>query len=84
MKMTCLMTRLEWKVFISSKLCRLITLPLQEFVKHTFDELLFSFNHSKIELSYKTSMPRTLGQALYRVLHRLYPGGTGDQDPGEA
>lgn len=43
----------EAGVFISSKLCRLIVTPRQACVKHMFDERLFFFHLSKIELSYK-------------------------------
>lgn len=35
------MTRLAWKVFISSKLCRLIVILRQEFIRHPFGKLLF-------------------------------------------
>lgn len=53
MKMTYLMMRLEWKVFISSKPCRLAVIPMQEFIKYTFDKLLFFSFSSKIAISYK-------------------------------
>ena len=36
-----LMTRLAWKVFISSKACRLIVILRQEFIRHLFGKLLF-------------------------------------------
>lgn len=52
------MTRLAWKVFISSKPCRLIVIPRQEFIKHTLDELLFFFHRSKIAISYKVKNAR--------------------------
>lgn len=35
------MTRLAWKVFISSKSCRLIVILRQEFIRHPFGKLLF-------------------------------------------
>ncbi len=47
------MMRLEWKVFISSKPCRLIVVPRQEFIKHTFGKLLFFFVFPKLGISYK-------------------------------
>lgn len=53
MKMTYLMMRLEWKVFISSKPCRLIVVPRQEFIKHMFGKLLFFFVFPKLGISYK-------------------------------
>ncbi len=51
--MTYLMMRLEWKVFISSKPCRLIVVPRQEFIKHMFGKLLFFFVFPKLGISYK-------------------------------
>ena len=45
--------RLEWKVFISSKPCRLIVVPRQEFIKHMFGKLLFFFVFPKLGISYK-------------------------------
>ena len=53
MKMTYLMMRLEWKVFISSKPCRLIVVPRQEFIKHMFGKLLFFFVFPKLGISNK-------------------------------
>ena len=53
MKMTYLMMRLEWKGFISSKPCRLIVVPRQEFIKHMFGKLLFFFVFPKLGISYK-------------------------------
>ena len=47
------MMRLEWKVFISSKPCRLIVVPRQEFIKHMFGKLLFFFVFPKLGISYK-------------------------------
>ena len=51
--MTYLMMRLEWKGFISSKPCRLIVVPRQEFIKHMFGKLLFFFVFPKLGISYK-------------------------------
>ena len=54
------MMRLEWKVFISSKPCRLIVVPRQEFIKHMFGKLLFFFVFPKLGISYKAKkMPYT-------------------------
>ena len=58
MKMTYLMMRLEWKVFISSKPCRLIVVPRQEFIKHMFGKLLFFFVFPKLGISYKVKKGR--------------------------
>ena len=58
MKMTYLMMRLEWKVFISSKPCRLIVVPRQEFIKHMFGKLLFFFVFPKLGISYKVKEKR--------------------------
>ena len=49
------MTRLAWKVFISSKPCRLIVILLQGFVQHMFDKLLFLLTPLKIAISYKVN-----------------------------
>lgn len=51
------MMRLEWKVFISSKPCRLIVVPRQEFIKHMFGKLLFFFVFPKLGISYKVKKP---------------------------
>ena len=47
------MTRLAWKVFISSKACRLIVILRQEFIRHLFGKLLFPFVSLNIAISYK-------------------------------
>ena len=52
------MMRLEWKVFISSKPCRLIVVPRQEFIKHMFGKLLFFFVFPKLGISYKAKNGR--------------------------
>ena len=53
------MTRLAWKVFISSKPCRLIVILLQGFVQHMFDKLLFLLTPLKIAISYKVKKNST-------------------------
>lgn len=58
------MMRLEWKVFISSKPCRLIVVPRQEFIKHMFGKLLFFFVFPKLGISYKAKEKNPLLQAL--------------------
>lgn len=58
--MTYLMMRLEWKVFISSKPCRLIVVPRQEFIKHMFGKLLFFFVFPKLGISYKAKKSRRI------------------------
>lgn len=55
--------RLEWKVFISSKPCRLIVVPRQEFIKHMFGELLFFFVFPKLGISYKAKKDEPLPYA---------------------
>lgn len=52
--------RLEWKVFISSKPCRLIVVPRQEFIKHMFGKLLFFFVFPKLGISYKAKKDTSL------------------------
>lgn len=71
MKMTYLMMRLEWKVFISSKPCRLIVVPRQEFIKHMFGKLLFFFVFPKLGISYKVKKRSHPGTWLpsFRVFH---------------
>ena len=59
MKTIYLMTRLAWKVFISSKPCRLIVILLQGFVQHMFDKLLFLLTPLKIAISYKVKKNST-------------------------
>lgn len=80
--MTYLMMRLEWKVFISSKPCRLIVVPRQEFIKHMFGKLLFFFVFPKLGISYKAkkgrsklleslALLRPFGDSLFKRSHSL-------------
>lgn len=60
------MMRLEWKVFISSKPCRLIVVPRQEFIKHMFGKLLFFFVFPKLGISYKVKKEAILVRGFLR------------------
>ena len=73
--MTYLMMRLEWKVFISSKPCRLIVVPRQEFIKHMFGKLLFFFVFPKLGISYKvknTVLPTKTAHGIFCVFPILH------------
>ena len=63
------MTRLAWKVFISSKPCRLIVILLQGFVQHMFDKLLFLLTPLKIAISYKVKKEGIIPEGIPSFLH---------------
>ena len=64
--------RLEWKVFISSKPCRLIVVPRQEFIKHMFGKLLFFFVFPKLGISYKVKKRKPKQLSLLHSLHTYF------------
>lgn len=69
------MTRLAWKVFISSKACRLIVILWQEFIRHLFGKLLFPFVSLDTAISYKVKKEaqRFFFIIAYTIYITLFP-----------
>ena len=66
------MTRLAWKVFISSKACRLIVILWQEFIRHLFGKLLFPFVSLDTAISYKAKKVSNIPSDTPDVLPLLF------------